>query len=84
MPPALYSAFLQASAKDASAPQATSGGMAWDTPGLKTAWSAAGLTVAPQSGQSWKWNLQLDGFGRQGSTASLTCEVSVSADTSES
>ena len=65
MPPALYSAFLDASSKNAPAAQTTNSGMAWQTPGLKTAWSPAGLSVAPQSGKAWKWNLQMDGFGRQ-------------------
>jgi uncharacterized repeat protein (TIGR01451 family) len=72
MPPALYSAFLDATAKGAPVAHAQDGGLAWDTPDLKTKGSAAGLSVAPQSGNAWTWNLQLDGFGRQGQVASLS------------
>ena len=63
MPPALYSAFLDASAKSASASQ---------TAGIKTSFSATGLAVAPQKGAAWKWNLQLDSFGRLGKVSRLS------------
>ena len=63
LPPALYSAFLDTSAKNTPAVQ---------TPGLTTSFSAAGLSVAPQSGAAWKWNIKLDRFGRPGKASPLS------------
>ena len=63
IPPELYSAFLAASAAHA---------VPGETPGLKTSLSAAGLSVSPQRGAAWKWNVQLDSFGRQGKVSPLS------------
>ena len=72
MPPALYSAFLDASAKGAPAFHGNGSGYSLEAGGLHADFNSAGLFVSKQNGAAWTWNLQLDGFGRQGQTASLS------------
>jgi uncharacterized repeat protein (TIGR01451 family) len=72
MPPALYSAFLDASAKGAPAFHADRSGYSLNTSGMRAGLALDGLSVSPQNGDAWTWNLHLDGFGRQGQAASLS------------
>ena len=71
MSPALYSAFLNASAKTAAAFQANASGYSVNSGGLQAQVNANGLSASPASGKAWTWDLALNGFGRPGQTAAL-------------
>ncbi|HEX2697353.1 MAG TPA: hypothetical protein VHM28_06550 [Anaerolineales bacterium] len=67
----LYHAVLDAAAKDAASFQPGVNGFSLDTPNLNYQLNDRGLSVSAED-QNWSWGLQLDGFGREDQTSSLS------------